>query len=369
MKDPGQETVAGPLPVLSFFTGGGFLDIGFEKAGFRTAWTNEFNPLIADLHDHAYTQWRRSLNPAAPKAKISNRKSIRAISTGEILDEAFGGRRPPVFGVVGGPPCTDFSKGGANAGGTGSAGRLTGIYVQRLLALKPSFFVLENVPGLARHPSHLAYFKRKKALLAQDYHIHERIVSALELGVPQDRDRLFLVGIRKELDGANRPFQWPHDERYSGAKLLPWPREAKKGEAVEKPAQIPDALTVNAAFGYGGGVEHLSNGREWFQPYSRKFREVPEGRVATKSFKRLHRYRYSPTAWYGNQEVHLHPTEARRISVREALRLQSVPDTYALPENATLCAKFRLICNGVPVQLAERVAESVRSHLRTLRVT
>jgi DNA (cytosine-5)-methyltransferase 1 len=355
-----------PLPVLSFFTGGGFLDIGFEKAGFTTAWSNEYNPLIADLHDHAYTSWRRSTDPRASEVKIRNRKSIRDVSASVILDEAFGGNPPALFGAVGGPPCTDFSKGGANAGGSGSAGRLTGVYVKRLRTLKPAFFVLENVPGLARHPGHLAYFKRKKAELEQDYWVHERILSALELGVPQDRDRLFLVGIRKNLDGLNRGFAWPEDTRYRGAKLLPWPREVKAGQVVVKPLEIPDALTVHYAFGSGRSLEYLPNGREWFKPYSSKFTEVPEGRVATKSFKRLHRYRYSPTAWYGNQEVHLHPTEARRLSVREALRLQSVPDTYALPENATLSAKFRLVCNGVPVQLAERVAQSVRSHLSLL---
>lgn len=359
--------VAPPIPVLSFFTGGGFLDIGFEKAGFSTAWSNEYNPAIADLHDHAYTSWRRSSDPTAAEVRIKNRKSIREITAPTILDEAFGGTVPELFGAVGGPPCTDFSKGGANAGGAGSAGRLTGVYVKRLRTLRPAFFVLENVPGLARHPGHLAYFRRKKAELAQDYWVHERILSALELGVPQDRDRLFLIGIRKDLDGANRSFTWPEDKRYTGAKNLPWPREVKPGQAVEKPAEIPDALTVHAAFGAGASMEDLPNGKEWYKPYSSKFTEVPEGRVANKSFKRLHRYRYSPTAWYGNQEVHLHPTEPRRLSVREALRLQTVPDTYALPEDEPLSSKFRLVCNGVPVRLAERVAASVKSHLGLLR--
>jgi len=82
--------------------------------------------------------------------------------------------------------------------------------------------------------------------------------------------------------------------------------------------------------------------------------------VSGKSFKRLHRYRYSPTAWYGNNEVHLHPWKKRRLSVREALRLQTVPDTYVMPEEIPLCAKFKVIGNGVPCQLAQKIAESIR---------
>src|SRR5262245_20887190 len=64
---------AAGIPVLSFFTGGGFLDLGFEQAGFRTVWSNEFNPALADLHDFGYTAWRRASNPNAPEAKISSR--------------------------------------------------------------------------------------------------------------------------------------------------------------------------------------------------------------------------------------------------------------------------------------------------------
>lgn len=361
-----SQKIVPQIPILSFFTGGGFLDIGFEKAGFRLAWTNEFNPVIADLHDHAYTKWRKSVDPNAGDAKIKNRSSIRELRPEDIIGEALGGKRPEIFGVIGGPPCTDFSQGGGNKGGAGRAGRLTGVYVRKLVALKPAFFVLENVPGLARHPSHLAYFRRKKAELEADYWVHEKILSALELGVPQDRDRLFLIGIRKQLDDQCRSFAWPTDPAFAQAKTLEWPREEKKGRPVVKPEGLPEQLMVHSAFGGDRGVEHLANGTEWYTPYSSKFREIPEGRVATKSFKRLHRYRYSPTAWYGNQEVHLHPTEPRRISVREALRLQSVPDSYELPEDAPLSGKFRLICNGVPVRLAECVAESVQRHLRMI---
>ena len=94
-----------------------------------------------------------------------------------------------------------------------------------------------------------------------------------------------------------------------------------------------------------------------------RFNTVAEGDVKGKSFKRLHRWRYSPTAAYGNREVHLHPSERRRLTVREAMRIQSVPDAYALPVTMTLGKKFKAISNGVPVTLARVLAEQIASYL------
>ena len=105
------------------------------------------------------------------------------------------------------------------------------------------------------------------------------------------------------------------------------------------------------------------NGKEYFNSYSEKFWLRDEGDVSGKSFKRLHRYRYSPTAWYGNREVHLHPWKPRRLSVREALRIQSVPDEYVLPPEQCLSVKFQLICNGVPCRMAELLGINLKNFI------
>ena len=109
--------------------------------------------------------------------------------------------------------------------------------------------------------------------------------------------------------------------------------------------------------------ELYANANDQFYPYSEKFHQIREGDIFHKSFKRLHRWRYSPTAAYGNNEVHLHPWENRRLSVREVMRLQSVPDSYALPDDMSLSAKFKMIANGVPVKLAEFIAHSLKQFL------
>ena len=118
--------------------------------------------------------------------------------------------------------------------------------------------------------------------------------------------------------------------------------------------RIPDELMVGSYIVDLGFLESLPNGRDSFKPHSQKFRTVAEGNVQGKSFKRLHRWRYSPTAAYENREVHLHPIEYRRLTVREVMRIQSVPDNYALPEEMTLGKKFKIISNAVPVTLVRR---------------
>ncbi len=95
---------------------------------------------------------------------------------------------------------------------------------------------------------------------------------------------------------------------------------------------------------------------------------IDEGETNRPSFKRLHRYRYSPTASYGNNEVHLHPYLNRRLSVREALRIQGVDDSYILPSNLPLSKKFKMIGNGVPVPLAKEVAISLKNFLIALDI-
>lgn len=364
------------VPILSFFTGGGLFDLGFKQAGFSICWTNENYPPFITGYEHGMSSWHSSLSKSKRvNAKISNTSSICDLSASKVLKEAFSGPPPSLFGVIGGPPCPDFSNGGTHAGGNGSNGKLTTVFVDMLCSLKPSFFVIENVPGLHFFYKHREFLSRKiRQLQEHGYAVDYQIINALELGVPQNRERLFVVGFKKAMAkrasgrklGTNETgwFPWPAVDAYTGAKLLPWPKVGPFGENPSKPDGVPIELSVYPALFGNGDPEEIPNGYEFFNPYSNKFKEVLEGDVSGKSFKRLHRYRFSPTAWYGNQEVHLHPWKARRLSVREALRIQSVPDEYVLPAEMTLSAKFKMICNGVPCVMAFHLAQALLSFLK-----
>ena len=363
------------VPVLSFFTGGGLLDLGLEQAGFSVAWTNEANTTIAEMYEFAMSAWRKSQSQEFSPALISSRKSILDLEATQILRSAFPEEQPEIFGVVGGPPCPDFSNGGTHNGYKGENGKLTETFVEMIMQLQPSFFLIENVAGLYRFRKHRKFLDQMITQLRKEsgYLVDYRLLNALELGVPQNRERLFVIGFRMNL--AKRAlgrdvdlheidwFPWPTVPAYTGAKNLDWPTTNRFGSTPKKPTSLPNELTSNSALAENGDPEKLPNGKEYFNSYSEKFWDRAEGDVSAKSFKRLHRFRYSPTAWYGNQEVHLHPWKPRRLSVREALRIQSAPDGYVLPSDKSLSVKFRLICNGVPCRMAELLGLNLKNFL------
>jgi len=152
-------------------------------------------------------------------------------------------------------------------------------------------------------------------------------------------------------------------------KEFPWPKSNTFKQTPIKPPEIPDELCVSECL-IDVRNNGIANSKEYFNSFSEKFNTINEGDTKSHSFKRLHRYRYSPTACYGNNEVHLHPFLPRRLSVREALRIQGVPDAYVLPEYINnnklyygLSAKFKMIGNGVPVPLSKAVANSLKIYL------
>jgi DNA (cytosine-5)-methyltransferase 1 len=359
------------------FTGGGFMDIGFEQAGFDVVWTNEINPEFAAMFVAA--RQGMTLEGARKEPRTPNQTSVANLKSRTVLREAFGPTRPKLFGVIGGPPCPDFSVGGRNNGSAGENGRLTASFVRLLCKLKPAFFVMENVPGLFHTAKHRRFLNRQISLLRKsgNFLVDHKILNSLQFGAPQDRERLFLVGVQRSLayESLDRSlpkdaigwFPWPVDPRYANARQLQWPKTSPFGRTPKKPQGIPDELTPFAHFGPQNDPTELPNGMDVFHAHSDKFHIRAEGDVHNKSFKRLHRYRFSPTAWYGNQEVHLHPWLPRRLSVREALRLQTVPDDYVLPADGTLSAKFKLVCNGVPCVMARAVAEAVRVFVSSSR--
>lgn len=363
------------IPLISFFTGGGFLDLGFEQAGFDVRWTNEYNAIFAAIYERGMTAWRKSISPDAKTATISSKSNIAELKGEQILAEAFPDAPPRIFGVIGGPPCTDFSVGGRNAGHEGDAGRMTSVYVKMLGKLKPAFFLLENVPNLHTNEKHVPEFDRLIRALDKQYATVINTLNALEYGAPQDRRRLIVIGFRRDLLQ-----DWFLDARqvkrtleinfscpkptHPGAKTkYTWPSTFPFGQTPKVPAEIPMQLCTWQAVCSKPFPHTLPNGKEYFTPHSKKFSKIAEGDVAGKSFKRLHRYRYSPTAWYGNNEVHLHPFEPRRLSVREALRIQTVPDAYVMPSDVPLSSKFKVIGNGVPCVLARALADYIKQFI------
>lgn len=365
-------------PILSFYSGGGFMDMGFEQAGFEIVWTNEYDKDFVKLHAAGITSWRKSQGNGI-KAEIFNTKSITEVSSKEILAEAFPKGKPKDFGMIGGPPCQDFSMNGSLKGFDGDRGKLTILYFDKILELKPTFFVMENVTGLTKRKETKEFLQTLLKRVEEEYFVDHEKLNALEFGVPQFRERIFFVGIKKtKLDKkivSQSPFEkwfpFPVNKIYkNSATKYTWAKQVPFGKTLTKPSDLPLELCVQSCLVPDKKLKSIPNANEYFplRTDEQKLLSIQEGETNRPSFKRLHRFRYSPTACYGNNEVHLHPFKNRRISVREALRIQGVPDTYILPDSISKSKKFKMIGNGVPVPLAKAVAEALKTFMKDNKV-
>lgn len=358
------------IPILSFFSGGGFLDMGFEKAGFQVIWTNEVDKVFVKLHEAGITSWRKARGNGI-KAEVFNKKSITEVTADTIIAEAFPGGKPENFGIIGGPPCQDFSINGRMEGFKGERGKLTIVFFERILELLPTFFVMENVTGLIRNHSTKAHLEKIMEPIETEYYVDRKILNALDFGVPQFRERVFFIGIRKnrlEKKIVNKSLdEWfTFNRKYNNpATKYKWPTAIEFGKKLTKPKDLPLELCVESCLIPSGKMKDIPNAKEFFNLYveEQELAKIREGETNRPSYKRPHRFKYSPTACYGNNEVHLHPYKQRRLSVRETLRIQGVEDSYVLPPELPLTKKFKMIGNGVPVPLAEAVANAIKDFI------
>lgn len=372
------------LGLFSFFTGAGFLDLGFEKAGFKTVLANELEPNFCKV----YTYARKQMGIPLPDQGLREQDVGKFLDEGEdaaLLKKSMAGARKhyDLVGFIGGPPCPDFSVAGKNAGQEGKHGKLSQIYADMICLYKPDFFVFENVKGLWRTAKHRAFFDAVvQQLKAAGYAVTYRLINSLEYGAPQDRDRIILIGVRKtrlhtgDYDKTNmmlKEFPWEKHLVYTRDQIaaVDWPDteafcEQKRNDA-SAPAGIIKELTCEYWF-EKNDVTHHPNSSDYFMPHAglEKMRTYAEGDVSRKCYKRLHRWRYSPTVAYGNNEVHLHPYHARRLSVAEALALQSLPREYEMPTDVPLSFKFKTIGNGVPFLAANGIAKTLKAFLEGL---
>lgn len=365
------------INIFSFFSGAGFLDLGFELSDhFEVVYVNEFHKAFNDVYRYS----RSKMGIAEPKYGHHVEDITRIIGSPELLElksHVEESKRSRLTGIIGGPPCPDFSVAGKNRGKEGENGKLSGTYVALICETLPDFFLFENVKGLYRTAKHREFFEQLKSKLAKvGYVMTEQLINSIEFGAPQDRDRIILIGFRKDIaKKLNLPykgrdlqdFDWEKNKLYTREVLnLPWPKTTPYHEDL--PTPVPEGIIKELTVQYWwdkNDVLNHPNANMFFQPRAGlyRFQSKDEGDDLKKCYKRLHRWRYSPTVAYGNNEVHIHPYKPRRISVSEALALQSLPKEYQLPPNMTLTDAFKTIGNGVPFMAALGIAKNIIDYI------
>ena len=166
------------ISIYSFFSGSGFLDLGFEQEGFDVCFVNEFYKPFLD----AYKYSRKTMNMKEPQYGYSN-DDISGYLNGKKLaflrKSVQEQKQRSITGFIGGPPCPDFSVGGKNKGSTGKNGKLSGVYIDLISKCNPDFFLFENVKGLWRTQKHRAFFDTLKQKVNRSGYVTTRSSSML----------------------------------------------------------------------------------------------------------------------------------------------------------------------------------------------
>lgn len=361
------------IKIYSFFSGCGLLDLGMENAGFNIVMVSEkYKPFM-----EAYKYSRKKMGLSKPEHGYFNDDICDYLKADSIINKIIAeDKKSSIIGFIGGPPCPDFSTAGKNKGEKGDNGKLSKTYFDLIAKEEPDFFVFENVKGLWKTKKHKEFYdKMYRKMRRKGYYIIDKLLNSLEYGVPQERERVIMIGIKAEnkeqrsnLKEQIANFNWGRTAHNTleMIKNIEWPTEEAFAEnnVTVMPEEIIEELTVQYWFDKND-VENHANSNNFFQPRAglNRMQTIAEGDVSKKSYKRLHRWRYSPTAAYGNNEVHLHPYKARRLCVAEVLAIQSAPKKFELPKTMSLTDMFKTVGNGVPVLMAEKLAKELKELL------
>lgn len=323
--------------VVSFFTGCGGMDLGFEACGFDHVAAFEFNELFCKTLRRNRPDWN-VYGPPDHSGDVSRFEEVAA-SLHTHMDGDFDG----VF--VGGPPCQPFSiaanqrfaKWGSNFKRVGFAhernGNLLFDYVRLIVEFKPKVFLIENVPGLRDIDGGGQLSEARLILEDAGYRVEDPLVlNAADFGVPQHRLRLFVVGSR-----GNTAFRAPQGSmQHVGCAAvlndLPGPDKANHETRAHSAGSIKRYRELN----YGA--------RDQLGRVDRLDPTKPSKTVIAGGLN-------------GGGRSHLHPEIPRTLSVRECARLQTFPDDYVFL--GPTARQFTQVGNAVPPVLAAKMAKAI----------
>ncbi len=328
--------------IVSLFSGCGGLDLGFERAGFNIMWANEYDKDIWETYQYNH------------KSTVLDKRSITNIASEEI---------PECDGIIGGPPCQSWSEGGSKRGLNDKRGQLFWEYIRVLSAKNPKFFLAENVRGMLmnRYGDALDNFKEAFSNAGEmGYDLFFQIVNAADYSVPEERHRVLFIGFRKDL---NIKFKFPKPTTPLGKRIT---LKDAIGDLVGKdPIGLPNGINESGEWNLDiPNHEYMTGG---FSPIFlsrnriRGWDEISYTIQASGRQSPLHPQAPKMIKIGSDQRIFVPGKEHlyRRLSVREAARIQTFPDDFIL-KYKNINAGYKMVGNAVPVSLAFIVAQSIK---------
>lgn len=314
------------MNVVSLFAGCGGLDYGFERAGFNVIWANEFDKTIQETYqiNHPNT--------------ILNTSDVRNLSGDDI---------PNCDGIIGGPPCQAWSEGGKGLGIGDPRGQLFQDYIRIVKEKHPKFFVIENVKGILEEKHKRTLNGFMESLKEAGYKITYELLNAADYRIPQDRFRVFFIGIRKDL---NIKFEFPDANctthitlRQALGDIKEEPRYYKDQKVEgEHPLRMNHDVYIGA---YDAKYMARNRVRGWDEvsfTIQAQARNEPQHPQAPKM-----QFIGSTLRSFAKGYEHLY----RRLSVRECARIQTFPDNFRFIYSDVKDG-YKMVGNAVPPRLA-----------------
>ena len=378
-----QEQTAREMRVISLFTCGMGMDIGFEKAGFITVYANDITKFACD------TIRRNKPGLHCDEGDITEIRSEQIMKNARVKKEE-------VDVVIGGPPCQSFSTAGMRRGLDDKRGMALLEFMRIVRDVKPKFFVFENIAGLiSAAKKHVPFYDRisgKSRKLRPDqeygslftdilseferidgYKFRWNLLNSADYGIPQKRKRLILIGSRVADPGnvfkaIEEHAKYADPRQATKLKKKPWRtlRYALKDlndedkECVKFPkwgrylayvppggcwVDLPNSMKQEAM---GGAADTDDPRRKGKQGGRRGF------------FRRLSWNLPAPTLVTSPAQMGTcicHPDETRPLTVKEYAKIQGFPDDWVFVGSTT--QKYRMIGEAVPVDLAEIIAKTI----------
>lgn len=329
--------------VIELFAGCGGMALGFEQAGFEHA-------LLNDNDKHAC------------ETLLLNRPDWPVLQH-DIRTVDFTPFHNKVDVVAGGFPCQAFSSIGKKGGFDDERGALFFEYARAIRESKPKFFIAENVKGLLYHNNGQTLKTILETLNEAGYRVLEpQLLNAAHYRVPQLRERVFIVGVKHDVDAAFE-FPLPDNKMYTLRDTL------KAGDLY--PVDVPHSSSAVYNAKKRVVLSQVPPGENWKSLSEATLKDylgdwyphVHGSQIA----RRLSWDKPSYTLVTTPQSRLIdrcHPDETRPLTIREYARIQTFPDDWSFAGGIT--AQYRQIANAVPVNLATSLAQALRHTLTPL---
>jgi DNA (cytosine-5)-methyltransferase 1 len=325
--------------LVELFAGGGGLAIGMENAGFNTIFLNEQDKNACDTLRYNRPAWN--------------------VVEGDIAKVDFTKITENVDILTGGFPCQAFSYAGKSRGFEDTRGTLFYEMAKAVKILQPKVFMAENVRALLTHDNGKTLKTIKDVIDELGYKLLEpKVLKAMFYKVPQKRERLILIAIRKDLS-RKVEFKWPspykrimtlRDAFFAGDL---YDTDVAHSIGQRYPSRKKEIMSLVPQGGYWRDLPD-----ELQREYMKKSYFLGGGKTGMARRLSLDEPSLTlTTAPAQNQTERCHPTETRPLEVREYARIQTFPDDWVF--KGSMSAIYKQIGNAVPVNMATAIGSSL----------